>query len=45
MHFRNPFEVTEEFVQQYNAAQEYDDQAKFADTARKMLERIKVILF
>lgn len=38
---RNPFEVTEEFVQQYNAVQGFEDQARFEDTAHKMLERIK----
>ena len=39
---RNHFEVTEEFVQQYNAAEGFDEQARYEDVARKMLARIKV---
>lgn len=38
---RNPLEVTEEFVYQYNNAKSLDDREKYEATAHKMLERSK----
>jgi hypothetical protein len=40
---RNPLEVTEEFVYQYNNAKSLDEREKYESTAHKMLERSKVI--
>ncbi|CAG2209142.1 Transmembrane protein 232 [Mytilus edulis] len=38
---RNPLEVTEEFVYQYNNAKTLDEREKYEATAHKMLERSK----
>ncbi|XP_075710946.1 transmembrane protein 232 [Rhinoderma darwinii] len=38
---RNPLEVTEEFIKQFNAAEEDEDQERMLDTARKILLRCK----
>ena len=40
--FRNPYEVSEEFVQQYNNASSLEDQERLEVLAYKMLERVKV---
>ena len=42
---RNPLEVSEEFSQEYNNAKEFDDRERLEQTAQKMLERAKVIMF
>jgi hypothetical protein len=39
---RNPLEVTEEFIQQFNEAQTFEEKNQCEETARKMLERAKV---
>ena len=39
---RNPLEVSEDFVQQYNNAKDLDEKEKYEQTAHKMLERSKV---
>ncbi|XP_056393452.1 transmembrane protein 232 isoform X2 [Hyla sarda] len=38
---RKPLEVTEEFIKQFNAAEEVEDQEPMLDTARKILHRCK----
>ncbi|KAK3085879.1 hypothetical protein FSP39_009975 [Pinctada imbricata] len=38
---RNPLEVSEDFIRQYNNAENYDDREKYEVTAHKMLERSK----
>ncbi|XP_040276136.1 transmembrane protein 232 isoform X1 [Bufo bufo] len=38
---RKPLEVTEEFIKQFNAAEEVEDQERMLDTARKILHRCK----
>ncbi|XP_013408487.1 transmembrane protein 232 isoform X2 [Lingula anatina] len=38
---RNPLEVTEEFVQQYNNAKTFDEKEKLEGIASKMIERVK----
>ncbi|KAJ8297545.1 hypothetical protein KUTeg_024076 [Tegillarca granosa] len=38
---RNPLEVSEDFVQQYNTASSLDEREKYEATAHKMLERAK----
>ncbi|GFS04933.1 transmembrane protein 232-like isoform X1 [Elysia marginata] len=38
---RNPLEVTEEFVQLFNSAEDFDIKEKYEDKARKLLERSK----
>lgn len=38
---RNPLEVSEEFVQNYNNAKDYDEKEEMEQTAHKMLERAK----
>ena len=43
MIFRNPLEVTEDFVNQFNAATTIDEKEDLENVAQKMLERIKVI--
>ena len=40
---RNPLEVSEDFVQQYNNAKDLDEREKYEETAHKMLERSKVL--
>ena len=42
LYSRNPLEVSEDFIRQYNNAQNYDDREKYETTAHKMLERSKV---
>lgn len=38
---RNPLEVTEEFVQLFNAAEDFEIKEKYEEKARKLLERSK----
>ncbi|KAK7503919.1 hypothetical protein BaRGS_00005042, partial [Batillaria attramentaria] len=38
---RNPLEVSEDFIQQFNNAETYDEKTKCEEIARKMLERAK----
>ncbi|KAM9330938.1 transmembrane protein 232 [Gastrophryne carolinensis] len=38
---RKPLEVTEEFIKQFNAAKELEDQERMLDSARKILHRCK----
>lgn len=38
---RNPLEVSEDFVQQYNNAKDLTEREKYEETAHKMLERSK----
>lgn len=38
---RNPLEVSEEFVQEYNNAKDFSEREKLEQTAEKMLERAK----
>ncbi|XP_072272199.1 transmembrane protein 232 [Pyxicephalus adspersus] len=38
---RSPLEVTEEFIKQFNAAEEPEDQEHMLDSARKILQRCK----
>ncbi|GFO10608.1 transmembrane protein 232-like isoform x1 [Plakobranchus ocellatus] len=38
---RNPLEVTEEFVQLFNTAEDFEAKEKFEEKARKLLERSK----
>ena len=40
--FRNPLEVSEEFVLQFNSAKDLSEIEKLEEMARKMLERAKV---
>ena len=40
--YRNPFEVTEKFIQDYNNAQSLQEKEQLDDAAFKMLQRIKV---
>ena len=40
--FRNPLEVSEDFVQHYNNAKDLTEREKYEETAHKMLERSKV---
>lgn len=40
---KNPLEVSEEFIRNYNSSQNLDDREKYEVTAHKMLERAKVI--
>ena len=42
--YRNPFEVTEKFIHDYNNAQTLPEKEQLDDAAFKMLQRIKVIL-
>lgn len=39
---KNPLEVSEEFIRNYNSSQTLDDRDKYEVTAYKMLERAKV---
>ena len=39
---RNPLEVTDEFIQQYNNAKNLGEQDRLEKMAKKMLERAKV---
>ncbi|ELT91335.1 hypothetical protein CAPTEDRAFT_201911 [Capitella teleta] len=38
---KNPLEVTEEFIQQFNGTENYEEKEKMEDVASKMLHRIK----
>ncbi|XP_064645198.1 uncharacterized protein LOC135498737 [Lineus longissimus] len=38
---RNPIEVTDEFINQYNSSRSFDEKEKLEELAHKMLERIK----
>lgn len=40
--FRNPLEVTEEFIELFNSADNFLTKEKYEDQARKLLERSKV---
>lgn len=40
--YRNPLEVSEDFVQDYNNAKDLDEKEKLEQSAQKMLERAKV---
>ena len=42
MFIRNPLEVTEEFIQQFNNADTFEEKDRCDELARKMLERSKV---
>lgn len=39
---KNPLEVSEEFIRNYNSSQDLEDREKYEVTAHKMLERAKV---
>lgn len=39
---RNPLEVSEEFIQQFNDAETFEEKERYEEMARKMLERAKV---
>ena len=39
--FRNPLEVSEEFVQKFNTTETLDEQERLEGVAYKILERIK----
>ena len=39
---RNPIEVTEDFIQQFNAAKDFTEKEEYEERARKLLERAKV---
>ncbi|XP_074661362.1 transmembrane protein 232-like [Tubulanus polymorphus] len=39
--YKNPLEVTDEFINQFNAARHLDDKERLEDQAYRMLERIK----
>lgn len=38
---KNPLEVSEEFIRNYNSSQDLEDREKYEVTAHKMLERAK----
>lgn len=42
---RNPFELTEEFIENFNNASETERKEAFIDLAKKMLVRCKVCIY